>query len=687
MKLKDLNVKLKLYSRQFHTGLTKAGGAAKVFGGQIAGVTGVAGTALKGLGNVVRRLGNIFRNVLSRITRMLKMAFKIGMAAAVAAIGIGIKAAIDFEEQLANVNTMLDETSAKFLPEYASAMKSMAMEFGESTKTLSKGLYDILSASIAPAQAIDVLRTSVIAAKAGMTDAGIAADAITTILNSYGLSASNAADVSDWLFAIVKRGKLTFGDLASGIGKVASTAAIAGVSLEDLGAMVATMTRAGIRSEEAMTAMNGVLRSFLGATDEAKKKAAELGFEMSTNTIRTRGLLWIMQKMNDLTAEQVRELFPNIRGLKGMAAALQQVANFEYDAAFMTNRSGLAMNAFQKMTGTTKFALSKLWQTIKITVQEIGESLSPKIKEVAESLSKWLKSLQKSNVIKAWTDRAIKAFEEFVEKWKERLQEVKGNFIKLIKEDISKAFTAMCDYIKNQFENMVKFIGSTLAKIPDFIKTISVSFSIENFEFIEKIITNVSNTLKSVLNLFTDIKNVVGDIVYGLKMIPYYLLQTITKLEPVVKALTDVVLPKPAADVVSGMLKGGIFDIARLGIEKYKPELPKIPTPSPIGKKLGDVFEKSTFGLLEQPKETRRMREYIKSKEIPSGMTYEQWQSISNTQKEIYRRQLNISGSTQDSFVNSISELVDDFKQDSDKAKDRLEKDIQTLKIGSGLFD
>jgi TP901 family phage tail tape measure protein len=112
----------------------------------------------------------------------------------------------------------------------------MSIQFGEGTGTLAKGLYDILSASIPAEKALYVLSVSAKAARAGLTDTGVAADAITTILNAYGLSAEKAGDVSDWLFSVVKKGKLTFAELAPSIGMVATTASSAGVDLNELGA-------------------------------------------------------------------------------------------------------------------------------------------------------------------------------------------------------------------------------------------------------------------------------------------------------------------------------------------------------------------------------------------------------------------------------------------------------------------
>ncbi|GAH11466.1 unnamed protein product, partial [marine sediment metagenome] len=83
--------------------------------------------------------------------------------------------------------------------------------------------------------------------------------------------------VSDKLFAIVREGKTNFAELAPSIGKVAATASMAGLSFDDLGACIATMTRAGIRTEETMTAINGVLIAFLKPTDEAIAAAGKFG--------------------------------------------------------------------------------------------------------------------------------------------------------------------------------------------------------------------------------------------------------------------------------------------------------------------------------------------------------------------------------------------------------------------------
>ena len=94
---------------------------------------------------------------------------------------------------------MLNEHTIHFLPLYEKQLRRLSRQYGQTTKTLTKGLYDILSASIDAAQAIDVLEVATRGAIGGLTDAGTAADALTTILNSYQLSATEAAKVYDIL--------------------------------------------------------------------------------------------------------------------------------------------------------------------------------------------------------------------------------------------------------------------------------------------------------------------------------------------------------------------------------------------------------------------------------------------------------------------------------------------------------
>ena len=324
---------------------------------------------------------------------------------------LAIREAVKFEAQLAEVNTMLDKGTDHHLANYEKGLRRLSVSFGESTATLAKGLYDILSASVAPEKAMFVLETASKAAAGGLTDTGTAGDAITTILNAYGMNAARAGEVSDKLFATVKRGKITFGQLAVSIGKVAATGKLAGLGLEELFSMVSTITRAGISADQGMTAIQGTLRSFLKPAAEAKKMFKKFfpNEEMSVATLRAKGLVKILAGLKDATAEQIAVMFPNIRGLKGVAAALGDATGLAKDLALQYRSAGMAQDAFRKRQKTLSFQLGRVKQGFFDVLRAVGEALKPEMRQFGDYLITLTRAITRNaDKVAEWIKRLLK---------------------------------------------------------------------------------------------------------------------------------------------------------------------------------------------------------------------------------------------------------------------------------------
>jgi len=333
----------------------------------------------QGLDTAQNKVRSFGENMQANAAKIRQAGLAIGVVSA-AIVGLGTKGVMElakFQQGIANVSTMLDETSMKRLPEFTKGIRQMSVKFGEGTQALTKGLYDILSAGIDSSKAMDVLGSSVVLAKAGLTDTGIAADALTTVLNSYSLSTEQAGDVSDWMFAIVRKGKTTMAELAPTIGRVASMGAVAGLTLDDMGAALATMTRAGLKTDEAITSLRMVLRAFVSPTEEAKKTAKLLGIELNTNTLRTKGLIPVIKALSQATDEQKSSIFGNVRAFTGVATILQDITGYTEDLSFMQERAGLTQEAFAKQTNTLGFHFSVLKETLNEIWRIIGENLLP----------------------------------------------------------------------------------------------------------------------------------------------------------------------------------------------------------------------------------------------------------------------------------------------------------------------
>lgn len=348
----------------------------------------------------------------------------VGAAATVTALTAAVDKAVrtfaEYEKQLASVSTMLNKVEmgnkaySRTLNEFDRGLRELSVSMGESTRTLSKGLYDILSASVAPSKAMDVLAISAKAAKAGMTDTATSVDFITSSLNAYGMRADQAGRVSDIAFATVARGKTTFQELAASIGQVAPGASQAGVGLEQLGAMMATVTRQGIRTAEAAQGLNQLFITFarqapqaVKAWEEVRKGTALARAEFNTQLIQGENLLKFIEVMRSATDKQRVSILAEANALKVFNAITQDAVGYQKDLHETMNAAGKTQDAYAKMTGTLADKMDKAATSADELWRTLGQSLEPASKTALDAAIGILNSLTKS--LKEAMDQAERA--------------------------------------------------------------------------------------------------------------------------------------------------------------------------------------------------------------------------------------------------------------------------------------
>ena len=194
---------------------------------------------------------------------------------------------INFESAFANVRTLVDEAKVN-VDSLRRGILDLGGSLGSATE-LTRGLYQTLSAGVQASSAVKFLATSAKFARAALTDTFTAVDVVTTIINAYGRSVEEAGQVTDTLFQVIKEGKTTGPELASSLGRVIATAATLNVSLPEVGAALATMTKGGVNTRESVTALNQALFTFLKPTSQAIQLAKQMGVELSATRIETEG--------------------------------------------------------------------------------------------------------------------------------------------------------------------------------------------------------------------------------------------------------------------------------------------------------------------------------------------------------------------------------------------------------------
>jgi TP901 family phage tail tape measure protein len=296
-------------------------------------------------------------------------------------------AAAKLQKSMANVATLVDKPQ-KEIAALTSEVQNMTTEVLKSSEDLSAGLYQVFSAGITDsAEAMDVLKASSIAATAGLSDTRTSVDAITTIINAYGLEARKATHVSDLLFQTVRLGKTTYEELAGAIGTVTSVAATVGVELEDLFGILATLTKGGIATKRATTGLRATLLSIIKPAEGARKKAKELGLEWNAAAVRTKGLVGFLNDMRDAVdgnEEAISELIPNARALS-VVMALTGKQNKELNRIMgeFSDVSGSSAEAFKKQADTVILQSKRMSLAIDRLIEKLGKlTIGPKQKIV-----------------------------------------------------------------------------------------------------------------------------------------------------------------------------------------------------------------------------------------------------------------------------------------------------------------
>lgn len=262
----------------------------------------------------------------SSSTQLLAAHVRTAAAATAVAVGLAysVKAAAEFETQMRNVNS-ISGLSEKALHDLGGQVLDLSRQLPQSATDLAKGLYDIASSGFQGAAGVTVLENAAKAASAGLSDTATSAKAITAVLNSYGLGADQAKAVSDSLFQTVNLGVVSFSELANSIGDVVGFAAQAGISIDQVGAAIASMTLAGLNGAEATTSLNRLIQGLIDPSDALATVYQQLGIhiveDLKNPAIGLHGVLEQLRVATGGGIESTLALFNDIRATKGFLAA------------------------------------------------------------------------------------------------------------------------------------------------------------------------------------------------------------------------------------------------------------------------------------------------------------------------------------------------------------------------------
>ena len=337
---------------------------------------------------------------LAALGKTAKSAGKVVAGAAVAAttavgtLGVAaVKAAAEYETQLANVSTLLTGTEAEIAArtaEIGNEILDVSNRTGVATENLTDGMYQVISAFGDSADAAKILETAAKSAAAGNATTTDSVNLLSAVTKGYGDTSAEAVQkAADLSFATVRLGQTSFPELAASMGKVIPLASTLGVEQEQLFGAMATLTGVTGSTAEVVTQLKATMQGFLSPSKNMTAALESLGYESGQALLESEGLQGALEALkgavnNDELA--FAGLFSSVEAQTAvLAMAGNQSENLASKTAEMYEATGAANAAFEKQTDTLAYDIQMIKNLGANFLTQLGTNILPYVRELAEA--------------------------------------------------------------------------------------------------------------------------------------------------------------------------------------------------------------------------------------------------------------------------------------------------------------
>ena len=239
---------------------------------------------------------------------------------------------------------------------------------------------------------IRILEAATKAATGGLADNQGVTEVLVKTLNAYGMSGTEAYKVTDSISKAVELGNQEWSDYVSQLGRVASMAALSGVSLDEMNAFIASATKNGATAEVAFTGLSAVLTQLLQPTKESQTAAAKLGIQWNLMGLQTKGLSGLMKELAvaiDKDKEAAARMVGPTEAMRGaFAAASKDGKDFRDILGQIGNASGKTDADFQTMKGSLDNTFKALDTSFKNLSEALGKAFGPTLVITIQDITK-----------------------------------------------------------------------------------------------------------------------------------------------------------------------------------------------------------------------------------------------------------------------------------------------------------
>lgn len=321
-------------------------------------------------------------------------------AAIAAGIGLGVKAAADFEQRMSAVKAV-SGASQKEMDQLSKKALQLGKDTSFSATEAAQAIEELVKSGISVPDVMNGAADAVVAlAAAGEISLPEAAKIASNAMNQFNLSAQEMPKVADLIAGAANASAIDVGDFGQSLSQVGAVANLVGASFDDTAAAIALMGNAGIKGSDAGTSLKTMLTNLQPQT----KKQADLMKELGIITEDGKNIFFDANgRLGDMA--DVAGILN--RSLKGMTAAQKQATLttlFGSDAvraaAVFANEGAVGFdNMAQAMTKVTaadvaktrldnfKGSLEQLKGSLETTAIVVGQIFLPMLRSLVDGIA------------------------------------------------------------------------------------------------------------------------------------------------------------------------------------------------------------------------------------------------------------------------------------------------------------
>jgi len=195
---------------------------------------------------------------------------------------------------------------------------------GKDLKDVTKSAFDAVSNQVVQGQGVfDFIEKAGKFAQITGSTLTDSQNLLSSVFNSYGLTAADTEKIAGKLFTTIDKGRVVASDLSNTFGRVAFIAADLGVSLDEVLAILATLTIRGVTTQDAITLLNNGMQKVTKPSEALTKVFDDLGFSSGRAAVNTLGYTKVLETLTKLASEgkiDPTEIFPEARSERFFAA-------------------------------------------------------------------------------------------------------------------------------------------------------------------------------------------------------------------------------------------------------------------------------------------------------------------------------------------------------------------------------